>query len=909
MRVRRRLGLLFLLLFLGGGAALAFYVREAGFTRKWRNLIAEELASHGLKAEIGRLTLDPVEGLTARDVKLFDLTPGRPHIAEISRITLDVDVGRLVTRENFLRSIQLQGANLNVPVDPEDRGSERLTVQNLNARLVLQGDSIEVRNFEGVIAGISLKLHGTMRRPPPRVLTKKEEDTERIVRKRQMKEIRDRRGIVRSLLRELERFESPGGADRQKAELEVEVHGELSNLPATTVHAQLRTGPLTCGAYSLTSLTAEADLAAGEVTLRSLKIKDRAGHLEAAAAWKLQDGAPVRFSVQSSIDAERLMRELAGMPPPWEPHAVLHGSPVVNAEGIWEPGGEAAPGFPPLRIKGSVSVPAFSVPGKAGEAATDFTGFKSDFSLRPDGSVYLRNAELTRAGGQSVSGTMLWDPADGLRYHFDWRMALSALGPLLQDANVRRALQEVEFGPEAVIQISGDGTCGSTEPRVLRHKGKLDLRNFTARSVAISQFSADMELVLGPTPGITLNNFVLQRPEGVVKGRTLAYDIKSGLIGVSEGFCSADHVAIATIIGKKLAADLGRYRFSRPAELTVSGAVDVIGPERTALRIGVRSQGRASVPVGSDTYDFDQVRGYITLTGNVLGTHLIGQTVPGTLVSDTVRLTEAGEARIDGDFGLSAATRSATDYVVRIDRPITADLLLLGKVWPVFGLQAVLRCNGQAMALKTAGKLFGGPIAADLDWADLSTGVHTGNLTMTGIGFRGVGDRFNAERTSEGRLSGTFRWTTGKGPRGLTGEGKLSLKDGNIFALPLLGPLSALVDALVPGKDLTYSIARDASATLRVENGIITIPDFKALTPMFELTSDGGIDYVADRVDADATLNFRGVVGIPFFLVSRLLEYTAEGTTATPGWHLKVLSNPFRKKQPLGGGGEEKAGE
>ena len=48
MRVRRRLGLLFLLLFLGGGAALAFYVREAGFTRKWRNLIAEELASHVL---------------------------------------------------------------------------------------------------------------------------------------------------------------------------------------------------------------------------------------------------------------------------------------------------------------------------------------------------------------------------------------------------------------------------------------------------------------------------------------------------------------------------------------------------------------------------------------------------------------------------------------------------------------------------------------------------------------------------------------------------------------------------------------------------------------------------------------------------------------------------------------------
>ena len=137
-----------MLILLGGAVWLGVYAWDQGFTKKWRGLIAKELAKHGLRAEIGRLTLDPVEGLTARDVKLFDMLHRDQHLADIDRISLDVDVARLVNQEDFLRTLHLQKADVSLPVDPGDPKSEWLTVADLNARLVFQQDRIEIARAE-----------------------------------------------------------------------------------------------------------------------------------------------------------------------------------------------------------------------------------------------------------------------------------------------------------------------------------------------------------------------------------------------------------------------------------------------------------------------------------------------------------------------------------------------------------------------------------------------------------------------------------------------------------------------------------------------------------------------------------------------------------------------------------------
>src|SRR5207244_6066479 len=88
----------------GGG----WYLAKKGFGRKWRGLVVEELHKHGVEASVRRLTLDPFRGLVARDVRIFDYKKRENTVAEISRISLDVNYAALLQRQHFLNAIDIR---------------------------------------------------------------------------------------------------------------------------------------------------------------------------------------------------------------------------------------------------------------------------------------------------------------------------------------------------------------------------------------------------------------------------------------------------------------------------------------------------------------------------------------------------------------------------------------------------------------------------------------------------------------------------------------------------------------------------------------------------------------------------------------------------------------------------------
>src|SRR4029079_5707940 len=48
-----------------------WYLAKRGFGRQWRDRVVEELHKQGVEASVRRLTLDPVRGLIAQDVRIF----------------------------------------------------------------------------------------------------------------------------------------------------------------------------------------------------------------------------------------------------------------------------------------------------------------------------------------------------------------------------------------------------------------------------------------------------------------------------------------------------------------------------------------------------------------------------------------------------------------------------------------------------------------------------------------------------------------------------------------------------------------------------------------------------------------------------------------------------------------------
>ena len=153
MRLFKRLSLVLGVLVLGFVAWAAYYAYDKGFTKKWRRFVHEEFRKQGIEAVIGKLTLDPFEGLVARDVEFYQDPQRKNLLAEISRISLDVDLLKVVREEFFLNTIDVRDAHVSLPIDPTDPKSKRIDIKDFNARLMMPDNRIQITQAYGNLTG------------------------------------------------------------------------------------------------------------------------------------------------------------------------------------------------------------------------------------------------------------------------------------------------------------------------------------------------------------------------------------------------------------------------------------------------------------------------------------------------------------------------------------------------------------------------------------------------------------------------------------------------------------------------------------------------------------------------------------------------------------------------------------
>lgn len=227
---------------------------------------------------------------------------------------------------------------------------------------------------------------------------------------------------------------------------------------------------------------------------------------------------------------------------------------------------------------------------------------------------------------------------------------------------------------------------------------------------------------------------------------------------------------------------------------------------------------------------------------------------------------------------------------------------LAGKKLPLqnASLTAAYR-EGRVHVSEATAHLLGGTVrlTADMEPA-AATRDYSLKLTAEDVSFGSLAELFSPGTSTGGKLSGTLQLAGQAIPQGAPpqGGGELTLQDGDIFALPLLGPLSPLIDAVLPGTKTGYSKARKASASFRIQDRKFITQDFEALTNAFVIKGEGTVELDSRRLDLLARLNTRGPAGVLLYPVSKLLEYEAKGTTAEPGWKPRVLSLPGRLLSP-----------
>jgi hypothetical protein len=193
-------------------------------------------------------------------------------------------------------------------------------------------------------------------------------------------------------------------------------------------------------------------------------------------------------------------------------------------------------------------------------------------------------------------------------------------------------------------------------------------------------------------------------------------------------------------------------------------------------------------------------------------------------------------------------------------------------------------------------QILGGKIDGNVDISvKPDSAPHNASLYITDVDFAALSRLYTGYDDSKGRLNCSFLW---KGDddngRKVDGAGQLSITDGNVFVIPFLGPLSTLLNAVVPG--LGVSKAHKATASFTVKDGIFNTRNLHVDGTGFTLRARS-LRFMDDTMQFYARVNARSLPGIVLFPVSKLFEYASEGKLSKPVWKPRILTRRGEREQ------------
>jgi AsmA-like C-terminal region len=228
-----------------------------------------------------------------------------------------------------------------------------------------------------------------------------------------------------------------------------------------------------------------------------------------------------------------------------------------------------------------------------------------------------------------------------------------------------------------------------------------------------------------------------------------------------------------------------------------------------------------------------------------------------------------------------------TRLEIHIDTPGGMAYDFLKKTLPFNRISSeLLFTTDRLQIVDLKGALFSGTVSGGADISLAPNDSHyNATIAVKGVNFPRLTYLYYNYKTAQGELNATYDFSGPDGnARKMDGSGKLKVTNGDVFAIPVFGPLSQILNHVMPGAG--YSIARNASASFTVNDGIIHTGDFDVAGKLFDMVGHGNIYFLDDRLDFDVRINPKGP-GVLLAPVYKLFEYKGEGSLSKPNWHPK----------------------
>ncbi len=906
-RVRRFLQIFFLLLLLTAGIG-GRYLYNRGLTKSWREWVVAEVRKHGVEVSFARLTVRPFRGLVAKDVKFYDSPERNRVVAHMNEMVIEANYANMAKKKPFLDALTLVNTTVRVPLDAQNPFGPALRVDRLNARILFPPDQVQVTRLEAIVSGIHVHATGNLLVPPGFSLAKGEQGA-------------DDDGFANLIVSELARLQF----DEHPPALNVHFSGDLGHPEQIAVEADLSAGKIRRGRYSLTSLALSATWQNNVLLLQRFDAADPQGRLQASGSFDPASRV-ANLRVQSSLDIPGMLRsaDVAAMADFTFPF-----SPRLDLTARVELG--AAPGAPPkFQVLGHAGVGNFTYKGTRFESLSADVSWDGPRWAVRDFALRLENGdEVTGNAQQNYDAAGTGDFRLGLDSNVSPATIATFLGP-----ETRAKLALVKFYDSPRLTLSARGS----EPgfRTLSAAGDVKLGHTTAFGVDASNVETSFRYNGREASGtLRLGRTSLFGADASTADVTFRYDgtelhgaLKLGRTTV-RGADASTAEATFDYDGKEASGTLKLGR------TTIHG-VDTSAADATFRYDGKETSG--TLKLGPTIY-----RGYEARSGDA-NFRFDGRVL--TLDSfEVVRAEGTGKGSLaldtkTGIYNLKDVRTSVfpVEVALWIDPDLVQDIkpYRFGKKPPLLKLDGTIdpRKGGTQTRLTVIanapggmdytfckkdlhfgelkgklfftderlklsdvhGELFGGKISADGDISiQKAKPGHTATVRLEGVDFAKLSKLYFGVDDSKGKLDGVCAFS-GKGDeaRTMRGEGEVSVTEGNVFAIPFLGPLSEILSKVMPG--VGYTNARKATATFSMADGIITNKDLVVAGTGFSMYGGGRIWMVEDKLDYDVRINAQGLPGLILSPISKLLEYRANSRLSKPEWRLRVVPKLIGEK-------------
>jgi hypothetical protein len=231
-----------------------------------------------------------------------------------------------------------------------------------------------------------------------------------------------------------------------------------------------------------------------------------------------------------------------------------------------------------------------------------------------------------------------------------------------------------------------------------------------------------------------------------------------------------------------------------------------------------------------------------------------------------------------------------TNLEILVDAPNGMDYTFLKKNLSSPRISGkLLFTDGRLRLSNVVASLYRGTLRGDADISlDRNSPGYTASVALDNVDFASVTKLYFNYEDSQGSMSGAYSFSgLGDDPRTMKGTGQVSVLEGNVFAIPWIGPLSGILNTIVPG--LGYNQAHEATATFTVNGGVIENKDLVIKGVGFSMIGSGKLHYLDDKMDFNIRINAQGLPGVLLFPVSKLFEYASDSSLSKPVWRPKIM--------------------